>query len=555
MSILIRRFAACLVVSACALWASPVRAAEGAAKAANVTEWNRKNFVHPPLKCMEIYKRIDAYPVAAWCFHGTQGIRSKPLPFDEAYARNAKSFGFNVLIDAGSMIEPCAKVGGIKVVVPAFWQKPDKLMQGIFGPHGDSPALMGVVLDDNCPGIAAQVAANGKWVTDNYPHVMPWISENPNSKAQSKTVVRVMGTQNYAFLRGTRNPVNGYCDGCTWDREVGNRSNMTAWEIYGGNVSFPKQRFQILAALAYGAQGVVNFAYVPNRVAVWKPGSALAPKMHKVQTYVADVVGRHLWGTRCFEVIHSIHGGGHRKAINPRSDRLVAKTSNFVLVGMLSPEAKFYAAKDDPNAVPEYFMIVDKRALDGNDLDDLYVMLSPKVPVLEMLDEQALATAKVRKLVPGYKFRRRTEPGEGVLLRVSPDLDKLLGGKAGLELYAAINQQLASLQWKIDPPDTPEVAAAKPAGEATAKPGQPAPGSAAPRITAAQGAGVLANVKGKIGELQQILAAAVRAGTISKEQAADTIQRLNEAVDATAKDLQPQPSAPETPPQPADKRK
>lgn len=529
-----RRCVAVLALALIACLVSPAGPAMAAAAAhgpaklpPGCTPWSEKGFVHPPLKVFEKFTRIDEFPIVAWCFHGR---KKKFVPYDEKYARDAKACGFNLLIDAAAMLEPCRKVGGIKVVVPTFHHPPAKMMEAVFTPYGDHPALVGLVLDDNNPRIYPNVVQNAKWLVKNYPHVMPWISENPDPRTQSRTPIRVLGTQNYPFLRGARGSraERAYCNGCNVDRWYGNNKNMSVWEIFGGHNSFCQIRYQMMTALAYGAQGVVNFAYTPHRTKMYMPGNPMIAKFAAMHGYITKVVGRHLWGTRCFDVIHSIHGGAHNNAPRPRSDRLVVKTSNYVMIGLLTPEKKFFskdpAAAD--RAIPEYFMVVDKRTAGGEGTpEDMFLMLHTNVPAVEVLDAEALPGAKVRKIVPGFKIRRRTSHGEGLLLRVSPDLTKLLGGEKGAKLYAEINALMAALQWKLTPPPQPNEEEKKPDVQPPATP-----------VAAAEADKAVKAAKAKLAELQKTLSAAVKAGTISQAQAADTIDRLRAAIDATRKE-------------------
>ncbi|MCE5277370.1 MAG: hypothetical protein ABFD92_12150 [Planctomycetaceae bacterium] len=491
-------------------------------------EWKDTDFVHPPLKVMEPYKRIDEYPVVAWCFHG-QG--AKRVPYDETYARNAKAAGFNMLIDGASMLEPCRKVGGLKVVVPAFHHGPDRLKAGIFGPHGDHPCLVGIVTDDNNPRIYPNVIENAKWITQTYPHIMPWDSENPDPRTQSKTTMRVLGTQNYPFMRGSRNPVGDYCFNCWVDRDWGVKADMSVWEIYSGANAFNQQSFQMLAGLAYGSQGLVNFAYTPHRDTpyhgkMYQPDSPLIPQFKKLHDYIRLVVGRHLWGTRCINVIHSIHGGDHSKerwkiqAPTFAADQLVVRGSEWMMVGLLTPEKRFLAKDTE---VPEYFLVIDKRTSGGGapERRAAYVMFSDRTPVFEMLDETAVKDAPIRKLVPGWKFRMNSQGGEGVLLRVAPDLEQLLGGKKGLALYAAINKTMGQLQWKVSPPC--------PAGQKIEEDKLTHVAIEGKVIDAA-----VAQARKDRDALAKLLDAAVSAGKLTKAQTDDTLKRLDESIAATA---------------------
>jgi hypothetical protein len=456
------------------------------------TPWEEKDFVHPPLECFKPFVRIDEYPVVAWCFHG-RGARH--MPYDERYAKNAKLCGFNILIDAPSMAGHCKTVGGMKVMVPLFRHSPDRLKK-FFEARTDHSHLMGIVLDDNCPVIYPDVKVSAKWLVKNYPHVMPWISENPRPHDQAKTVVRVMGTQNYPFLRGARGQraETGYCHRLEYDRILSNRYRMSCWQIFGGNVSFGAIRFQMMAALAYGAQGVVNFAYLPHRPVYgtyypYKPGNPLIAKFHKAHTYIRRVAGRHLWGTRCLGVLHSATGGKHPRATTYGKGELVTDASPWSLVGLLTPENRFYQKE---RGLPEYLMVVDKRTGGGTPAErELFVRLAASVPVVEVLDYDAIdrEPGAPRKVVPGWKITFRTGGGDAALLRHNVDeLKKLLGGEQGLSLYTETNAALLERNLTV--------------------------------------------ARAKAAQLGTVLDAAVKAEIVSRAQADDVVKRLETSVAA-----------------------
>jgi hypothetical protein len=492
---------------------------------AGCTPWAQKDFVHPPLKCMEPYLRIDAYPVSAWCFHGADSTKA---PYCDEYVQRAKAVGFNVLIDDERIIPYAEKVGGIKVQMVTLsnrqWRGPEWLDANIFkGKVGDSPVLQGFIVGDNGRGFGGVAIKTAEWLKQKYPHVMTIMSMYP-SRVPGNTALRILHMQNYPYLRGARGDkaAKAYLSECESNRVFCNNNDMAAFECYGGVTPFSCVRFQIVGAMAYGAQGLSNFAYVPHRIADYKPDSAMIPLWSKMHKYVIDVLGRHLWGTRSMGVLHSVHGGAHNGAKGFDAGQLVVRAGEFVMVGLLTPEAKFGSKDPADKAVPEYFMVVDKRT-GGNTpgARDAFVMLSTKIAVVEFLDAESTVNAKIRRLVPGFKVRMKTEGSDARLLRVAPDLEKLLGGADGLKLYDQVNRTMAELQWKATPPAKE--------GETKAEADLPLTPVDARQIDQAVKA-----AKAKAAELEKLLAAAVKGGTISREQADDTLKRLNEAIDATA---------------------
>jgi len=495
-------------------------AAEPAGQPAGATPWEKKDFVHPPLKCLRPFTRIDAYPVSTWCFHGIDDAKS---PYGEAYVRNAKAVGFNVLIDNERIIPYAEKVGGVKVQLVTLsggkWRGPEWLDANIFKSKvGDSPVLQGVIVGDNSRGFSALSITTGAWMNKNYPHIMTILSQYP-ARLRGDTPLRILHMQNYPFMSGrSRNPPNHYLSQCNTDRLGCNANDMALWECYAGDASYSRVRFQIMAAMAYGAQGLSNFCYSPHRMPAYKPDSPMIPLWNKMHKYVINVLGRHVWGTRSMDVIHAPNGGEHQNATRPGKDKPVVAMSDFLMAGLLTPEAKFLSKNPADREIPEYFMVVDKRS-GGNtpEASDVYVMLSPKVAAVELIDAEATGKAgKVRKIVPPYKVRLKLEGGDAVLLRVAPDMETLLGGKGGLALYAKINQAMADLQWKL----------AEPAATAVSEKDVQAVVSAARR---------------QVAELKGILGLAVRGGKISQAQADDTILRLAAAIDATVADAKAPP--------------
>jgi hypothetical protein len=310
------------------------------------------------------------------------------------------------------------------------------------------------------------------------------------------------------------------------------------WVIFGGGNRLSQIRFQMMAAMAYGAQGLVNFAYTPTRHTTpwYHPGNPLVPAFKKMHDYMSQVVGRHTWGTMCSDVFHSPVGAAPKGAPQPAADKIVVNMSDLCLAGLLTPQARFMA---NDRAVPEYFLTVDKRS--GTitpEARDTFIMLNPAtVPAVEYLGYDA--NERLRKIVPGYKVRAKTEGGEGFLLRVAPDLEKLLGGKEGMKLYGEINKMLAAFQAKIDPP------AGQPAADASG--------------LKQEADAVAAAARAKLPELEKVLAAAVAGGTISKPQADETLKNLAAAIEATVDEAKnPRPKPPPSKPtekEPAPKKR
>ncbi|MCE9548188.1 MAG: hypothetical protein K8T25_22170, partial [Planctomycetia bacterium] len=183
-------------------------------------------FLHPPLECMKRFTRIDSYPIVGWCFHGKGGGGN-----DAEYVRTAKGAGFNVLLDAAELLTPAAEVGGVKVMPIVFRWPVDKLKSDLFARHPDSPVLLGLVLDDDCPQIYPWSINASNFLKSDYPHLVPYISENPHPKSQAKTQMPILSTQNYSIKNfGHKDYARrAYCSGMGRDRVAANKYHMTFW--------------------------------------------------------------------------------------------------------------------------------------------------------------------------------------------------------------------------------------------------------------------------------------------------------------------------------------
>ncbi|MHC4983414.1 MAG: chitobiase/beta-hexosaminidase C-terminal domain-containing protein [Planctomycetota bacterium] len=401
---------------------------------AGAKPWSEKDFVHPPLKCMEKYVNITEYPVMAWCFHG----RGCP-GYNIEYVKQADMAGFNTLIDVQLMLKPAEKFENMMVMVPAFKFPPKGLVAMLFRPYPNHPRLIGVILDDNCPGIYPIVRHSAKWVAENHPHVVPYISENPRPDVQSKTPMRILGTQNYEMYRGRG--VIGYCERLNYDRYFGNKNDMSFWPIFAAPIGHTAYRFQVYAALAYGAQGVVCFAYAPgDRWPHWKaPDGTLAKMARPVHMYARKVAGRHLWGTRCLGVYHSAKDHIPRGDGKAAKDKVVQYMDPNMLVGFLVPEKEFYDWKDEK--APTYAMVVDKRAHKRWSDDKprtARVSFHPIVTTVEVLGKlTGTEQDKIRIIEPGWSVPLHLLTGDGVLLKLNPKgVSEIFGPKSTRYLSA-----------------------------------------------------------------------------------------------------------------------
>ena len=410
-----------------------------AAKAARLLLVPKREFVHPPLKVMAGYTNINEYPIMAWCFHG----RGSP-GYNVEFVKQAELAGFNTLIDVQLMLPHAEKFDRMMVVVPAFKFNPQRLDGTIFNPYPGHPRLIGVIMDDNCYNLRASMPG-GTYVAKTYPHVVPYVSENPTPQHQANTPMRVLGTQNYEMWRGRG--VVGYCERMNFDRWFGNQKNMSFWPIFAAPIGHTAYRFSVYAALAYGAQGIICFAYCPgDRWPEWRyPQGKLARMARPVHLYARKVAGKHIWGTRSLGVFHSPKD--HVPRGDGRADvtKIVQDMDASLLAGFLVPEKDFIGWKDQ--RAPDYAMIVDKRAnrnWSGDKPRDVTISFHPSVACAEILPMELVdGPIEIRPIEPGVAVPLHLNTGDGLLLKLNPDLTDVLGELA--EPYTAVCSKMADL--------------------------------------------------------------------------------------------------------------
>jgi len=147
----------------------------------------------------------------------------------------------------------------------------------------------------------------------------------------------------------------------------------------------------VLSALAYGAQGVIHFAYTPHRAGIWHPPDKPFRKIAAdVNNYAWQVVGRHLWGTRCAGVYHFPGNGDSPKGhLVPGAGQAVVKIEGALMAGVLMVEKKFLSK--DATKVPDYVMLVDKRTSRSGPPPEreTWIELAAAIPVVEILDRDS----------------------------------------------------------------------------------------------------------------------------------------------------------------------
>jgi hypothetical protein len=463
---------------------------------------------------MAPYRNIVEYPVFAWCFHG----RGAP-GYNVEYVQQAAMSGFNALIDVALMLNPATNVPVMMVMVPAFKFTPERLNQDIFDNFANHPRLVGVILDDNCPGIYPQVRASAQYVAEKFPHVAPYISENPSRETQATTALRILGSQNYEMYRGAG--VVGYCGKMGRDSRFGNRNNMSFWPLFAAPMNASCYRFQAYAAVAHGAQGIVCFAYAPgDRWPEWKaPDGWLSQAARPVHLYIRKVAGRHIWGTRCVGVLHSEVDNIPKGQAPAGPGKLVESMDQNLLAGFHVPEAEFEDFKEGPfERAPLYCMVVDtrvsKNADPGRKDRTVQVRFHRCITHVEVFPKEAAeGPVKIRPIEPGACASLFLLSGDGLFLRLNPPLDELLGPLA--EPYLAVNRKMTELGARLR-----EAKAA--AAQAPTATNAPAPAGDGNRLGAGEFDTLLAGIAADIERLRK---------RAEGDQAQDTVFRLGKALD------------------------
>jgi len=341
-----------------------------------------------PLECMQRFQCRE-FVIGAWAW---PDARPSPDFFDEEYCRRYKEAGFNVILYAfpnwlGTKCPPISfdepmrlaeKVGlGVvihtvtldaepwgDVEIPAekyreitdghYARLPE--LQWLHARYGNSPALAGYLLNDNC-GLHDYTVECANWLLTNAPGVFPWMSTNPDPEGQAKVPMPMLSTQVYPFSyhHGAPEKHNrlSFCNVLERDRHQANRSNMALWPIVAtfSSTESPSQlRFQAFTSIAYGAQAVWYFSYTRYFRAV------LYDAAQECHAYIGSAVGPRVLGHRSIGVFHA--GSEIPKgALIPGPGKLLESMNSNLLVGVLVTEQQFKAG----NPEPDYLIVVDTR--------------------------------------------------------------------------------------------------------------------------------------------------------------------------------------------------
>lgn len=415
-----------------------------------------------PLACMKSYK-MKEFPVICWAFHNYYGT-----DYTDQYARDVAADNFNAVVDTGYMLNAYQKAGvkvfyytgatdtlnekmvwGEKRTHPGakgFSDVPD--LQLIHLKHGEHPALVGYVVQSNygarLPQEPVEVA---KWLADNKSPLLPWVAYCRDAKAHAAGGLNVLSIECFGRLKHTgfgydnkgwaHEKRNGYLKFMEDGRRTANALNLAFWPLLSasiiskghgdapvGNVHGASEiRFQALAPLAYGAQGIVYFGYSTARPFWLAPNGSSYVAAKDVNAYVRDVAGPAVLGHRSVTVFATapdappaLRAKAPDNTTAPAAGQLIESMDKGALAGVLVSEANFLAKAN----TPAYVMLVDARTetlTSEGDLKprELKLTFSPAVQSVEILP----AAGEKLTQPAGREVKVALRPGDGRLLKLT----------------------------------------------------------------------------------------------------------------------------------------
>jgi len=416
--------------------------------------------LNQPLECMKQYK-MKEFPVIAWCFHNYEGT-----DYNDEYAQKVKAANFNVVVETGYMMDACRKAGlkvlyysqtedklterdvwGTKRTHPAQkdWATPAWLKENL-AKYGDNPALVGYVIGSNYGrrSVPSGPVECAKWLRENKTGLFPWLAYCWDVEGQAKAGLSILsiecyrrkthkgfGYDNKGWAHDKR---NSYCGILEDGRVIANKFNLAFWpmfpavtaskgqgEVVGSTHGQSEIRFQVLSAIAYGAQGVVYFVYSTTRE-VWKPEGTTYKAAQDVNKLVTEVIGPRVLGHRSIGVYCSRPDAPEKLrvkppqgALAPGEGQLIEKMDGGVMAGVLVKEADFKSGAN----TPAYVMVIDARTAPlqyEKELKERTFKLTfgPQVKAVEILGAPGEPTKTAAR-----EISLTLRPGDGRLLKVT----------------------------------------------------------------------------------------------------------------------------------------
>ncbi|MCE9544606.1 MAG: hypothetical protein K8T25_03685, partial [Planctomycetia bacterium] len=263
-----------------------------------------------------------------------------------------------------------------------------------------------------------------------------------------KTQMPILSTQNYSIKNfGHKDYARrAYCSGMGRDRVAANKYHMTFWPLWVTPCSTCEMRYQIYAAMAYGAQGVVCFAYTPNRPN-WKPNVDNYNDARDIHRTVADTFGPRVWGMRSPGVYHAPNADTPVTESKPAPGEIIERLETELLASPLVQEKDFYV-EGGPHK-PTYIMVVDKRTTEKNEDEPkprtAHVEFGPQIKFVELLGPVTLPAGHIRHIDPAWSVPLELKAAGAAILGVDPpDMKQLLGDSA--DTYMAIVDRVRDMR-------------------------------------------------------------------------------------------------------------
>ncbi len=291
--------------------------------------------------------------------------------------------------------------------------------------YGQHPALAGYLLGDDYGALPAELVETTRFLRENGPHLFPWVCQNVMSADSLAAAGNpIQDPQIYPTLYEAAWPVEEqcyrYCTQLRTLRDGCRRYDLTPWPMFNvcGVESDSLLRFQVYAALAYGAQGLWYFTYADGlrkgtggdspeevRQALLPVWTDAAAANRRVAAYGPLLLGRH-----CAAVVHS--SPGLARGGRPRATGLITGLSDGLLAGVLTK------AGERP-----LVLLVDTRTSklrDATPARQAEIHFHAAVTAIDVISEAGVTT------LSGPVTRLTLRGGEGMLLALQGSgLDEL----------------------------------------------------------------------------------------------------------------------------------
>ena len=413
--------------------------------------------LNQPLECMKHYT-FKKFAVAAWCFHTYEGT-----DYTEQYARNVEAAGFNVAMETGYMVQHYQKTKVKQIVSTMISDElfertvygtkrthPREVGQDIaemYKKYGKSPSVIGFHVGSKYGKhpMPSNLAPKVQQVEDLNAGLFPWVAWIWDVDAHVKARINIMtlecfrrikhlgfGYDNKGWPHDKR---NSYCAVMEDGRVLSNKCDFAFWPMIpaatiskghgdaeaGNRHGASEIRFQVLAAIAYGAQGVVYFGYSTARE-IWQPNGTSYQAAKEVNKLVTDVIGPRVLGHRSIGVYATrpdappkLRVRGPKGSMTPGEGKLIEKMDDGLLAGVLVREADFKSGANTPH----YVMLIDARSeplSQESNLKDRQVSVTfgPQVKAVEVLGAPGEENKQFEREV-----KVTFKPGDGRLLKLT----------------------------------------------------------------------------------------------------------------------------------------